>query len=104
MRTRSKKAAQCRSRARLVDHVTCNSGAIAECLALALAGHQTLVMQAIQNLGRGGVHKFRGLTDVFVDVPRRRSAKLPELRENRVLQIAARKTKPLHLLSVRRSS
>src|SRR6267378_2318262 len=104
MRTRSKKAAQCRSRSRLIDHVTGDSGAIAECLASALAAHQTLVMQAIQNLGRGGVDKPGRLADVAVDVPCRRGAKLPKLCQNRILQIAARKTKPLHLLSVRRPS
>src|SRR5258708_566005 len=98
MRTRSKKAAQRRSRARLIDHVARDTGAIAERLAPAFPRHQAFVMQAIQNLGRGGVNKLRGLTDVFVDVTRRRSAKLPELRENRVLQIATRKTKPLHRL------
>src|SRR5260370_35866723 len=99
MRPRSKKPAERCSRARLIDHVARDSGAIAECLAPALPRHQTLVMQAIQNLGRGGVYKLRGLTDVFVDVPRRRSAELPELRENRILQIATRKTKPLHRLN-----
>src|SRR5713226_965281 len=96
MRTRAKEAAQCRSRARLVDDVTGDSGAIAECLAPALAGHQTLIMQAIQHLGRGRVDEPSRLADVSVDVSCRRCTKLPELRENCVLEIAARKTKLFH--------
>src|SRR5260370_19914163 len=96
MRPRAEKAAQSTSRSRLVDNVTVDSGAVVKCLAPALASDQAFVMQPIQNFGRGGVDKPCRLADLAVDVPCRRSAKLPELRENRVLQIAARKTKPLH--------
>src|SRR5260370_36843852 len=96
MRTRAKEAAQSGSCPRVVAHVTGDSRAIAECLASALAADQTLVMQAIQHLGRGGVDETCGLADLAGDVPYRRAAKLPQLRQNRVLQIAALKTKPLH--------
>jgi len=85
MRTRAKEAAQSGSCPRVVDHVTGDSRAITECLASALAAHQTLAMQAIQHLGRGGVDETCGLADLAVDVPYLRGGKLPELRQNRVL-------------------